>query len=154
VLGPVAQRRSARRRRCTAAPTDARETTEERGGSPARGRRRGMTATGERRGGMATDRASAASDRGGWDGSMRGKASGGQREAVGRATSGARRAGGRRAVPTAALRCASGTAHGSLAATARCQVDPARRGVRRLISGAHSSAFNELKMASDENSSK
>jgi hypothetical protein len=86
----------------TAVPTGARESAEERGGSPARGRRRGMTATGERRGGMATDRTSAASDRGGWDGGTRGKASGGQREAVGRAASGARRAGGRPAVPTAA----------------------------------------------------
>jgi hypothetical protein len=88
-----------------------------RGGSLARGRRRGTTATGERRGcrgGTATVRATAASDRGGRDGGARGEVSGcrggGARgEACGRAADAARsgaylssRACVRTAPPTAA----------------------------------------------------
>jgi hypothetical protein len=79
------------RRRCTTTqwrhPIGAQEMSEETGGSPARGWRRGMTATGERRGGTATDErqwlrtaAVGTADWSGWqlgrDGGARGEASG------------------------------------------------------------------------------
>jgi hypothetical protein len=132
--------------------TSARETTGKAWqGSPARGRRRGTTRRRRWRrdavsvdvgghGGDGSDRATAASDSGGRDGGARGEAG---RAAVGTPLRGLDSA------FNALKRCGAWQPRGKWRAVRRAQCS-----ARRLTGGTHSSAFSELKITPDENSSK